>query len=200
MNPHNIEHGMLVLNVLLYMVLLVVGFERLKRTLKRKKELETELMMHRERTAVLIRTNEKLRNDNSMLRSDENLAKRMPMCESLRKRDLPESKSKMGVENTEYAMRPSEEVEMMDEINRNYNNFGMRLMSAYPTLKDKELTTCCLMLLKIKVKNISVLMGETYSTTLKRRQKLVETFGTENPDDFVDMFARDDTETEIPSE
>ena len=190
MNLHNIEYGMALLNVLLYAVLLYFGIRRMRRIVSRKRELEAELKGLRARMARMVEENKTLRSENRRLLSEDESARRMPVCSDIRRRHFPGLKSTATANDYAHLLLTAAEVTgMAAEIDRQYNGFTKRLAAAYQGLRDRDITTCCLLLLNIRLKDVSALMGETYSSTNKRKHKLIRTFGTENIYEFIESFA-----------
>ena len=190
MNPHNIEYGMLLLNAVLYAAVLYFGIRRVRRAFAREKELGRELERERAQRTSLSHENERLKDENRRLQSEDEILLRMPMCADIRKRHIPNTKANMGTEPNGVSLKPSEAAEMTAEIDKQYNGFSRRLAFAYPNLRDRDITACCLMLLNIRQRGITALMGETYSSTYKRKHKLVGTFGTEDIYGFIETFAK----------
>jgi len=191
----NFENGLVIITVIVYAVFIVSFARRSRRSASRLQALE-------DTNARLVETLERVSAENSHLRERERKrqaerkkASGMPVSTGIANRMLPDLKAEnINQEGrNKFAIDPSEKAAMVAEIDRYYGNFTIRLAAAYPSLKDNDLTTCCLVLLKVKAKNIPLLMGETYSASSKRRKRLALLFDTDNLYLFVEDFANNQT-------
>ena len=82
------------------------------------------------------------------------------------------------------------EKELMAEADAYYNRFTERIRYTFPSLTYKDVLSCCLHLLGLNAAETAALMGTSYSTELRRVNKLVDLFElTGNLNRFILDFA-----------
>lgn len=68
-------------------------------------------------------------------------------------------------------------VALVKEVNRDFDDFTLRLSRDYASLSAKDIRYICLVLMDLNVVEIATLLGQTYSGPSKRSASLKRTFG-----------------------
>ena len=68
-------------------------------------------------------------------------------------------------------------VALVKEVNRDFDDFTLRLSRDYASLSAKDIRFICLVLMDLNVVEIATLLGQTYSGPSKRSASLKRAFG-----------------------
>ena len=81
----------------------------------------------------------------------------------------------------DYALNKEQLTELRKAVDGHFNQFTIRISTAYPVLTRLDLDYCCLYLLGLTDADISALMQRAYNTVNERNSKLRRIFGSEMP-------------------
>lgn len=71
--------------------------------------------------------------------------------------------------------------EIVEEVNRLYNNFCSRLRTDFPALTELDIQLCCLILLRFSTSSIAGLTGVSPASATKRKQRIKERMSQSKP-------------------
>lgn len=142
---------------------------RLKRSNKELRELKTQM---------------KLQMDNTSKKGEEQASSFVdePICRLVMQRvNEGQFLSQMDCKiYKDYALSKEQLLALSEAANRHFNQFTVRLASAYPELTRADLDYCCLYLLGLTDADIAALMQRAYNTINERNSKLRRILGSEN--------------------
>jgi hypothetical protein len=81
----------------------------------------------------------------------------------------------------DYALNKEQLTELRKAVDGHFNQFTIRISTAYPELTRLDLDYCCLYLLGLTDADISALMQRAYNTVNERNSKIRRIFGSEMP-------------------
>lgn len=72
--------------------------------------------------------------------------------------------------------------EIVEEVNRLYNNFPCRLRADFSALTESDIQLCCLILLRFSTSTIAGLTGVSPASVTKRKQRIKERMSQSKPE------------------
>lgn len=160
---------------------------REEQLLKEKaKQLESENLLLKKESELSV-----LREKGSLLR--ESLFKRMTLSDKIPSLGVSPKDDFGEATHRRIVLTEHDWQELIQTVNDAYDNFAVRLLSAYPLLNNNEIAFCCLLKIKITLKDLSDIYCISKAGITKKKSRLKkDKFGLDDTmltlDDYLERF------------
>lgn len=168
----------LILFVLLTTIVAYMLYTREKKKRVLKEKLGEELLL-KEKAKQLESENLLLKKDGElgMLREKdallrESLFKRMTLSEKIPSLGMSPKDDQPDSGDRRIVLTEQDWQELVQTVNDAYDNFAVRLLTAYPSLNNNEIAFCCLLRIKITLKDLSDIYCISKASVAKKKSRM----------------------------